>query len=393
MNTQGSKLVHLPVLKRFNFRIRLGILCALFIAPLCLLFALQISRARDDFSFLERELRDVAVLQSTWPDLLQAGRRDERQAVEQVHASGRAVILDPYSETYHLANALTSTLPRLAMGAGEGAPVTRARLAHQAADDLSEAADNVPRGAMRQALAARAARLNQFAALTTPVASESAQMWRATADDLEHLLRQRRAEMINRMFWGVLLVGGFTALGVALAVGLARGLSRRIGLLVAQIDRLIDNDTSQATPLLDDRHDLGRIAQGVDALRYALIDARAAWSQVLLNEMRCALLTEHSPSVVLLTDPAGIVAFTSPSCTGLEFEPEAIEATSIWDLFAAADGNALRDGVRGGLPFVRKGCRLTGALGEAGRCDVVVKASDEEPGSLVFLLSPSDEDA
>lgn len=373
-----------------NFRFRIATLCLFFLAPLILLLLFQAERARTDLAFLGREIQDVAALRAAWPQL--RGRAaDERAAVERVMAITRTVILDPYPETYHLANAATSDLLVLALGGSEEAG-ERTRLAHRAADHLAEAAASLPSGPRREALRARAERLDQLSGAPAAVlADEGARMWDASVRDLADLLAERRAAMMRRIVLGVLLIGGCAALGLWLAVSLARDLARRVTMLVAQIDRLIENDTSGATPFLDDRHDMGRIAKGIDALRLSLIDARAAWSQVLVNEMRASLLSDHTRALVLRTDRDGVVVFTSPACSDLDFDPDELEGASIWDLFEPGDREALSHATpkAAGEMVSRRRRRLTRPFGATELWDVEVSLPEEEAEGFVFLLRPA----
>lgn len=380
----------LSLLRKLNFRIRVAILCGLFLTPLFLLLLFQAERARADFSFLDREIRDVAALRALWPQV-RSPTVGEREAAERVRAASRTVILDPYAETYHLANALTSDLMRVARGAGAD-PAERARLTHRAAAALSEAAANLPRGERRAGLEARSRRLDQLAqAPASALAVESAGLWEDTARDLADLLAERRAALVARIAFGGVLVGGCVILGLWLGVALTRDLARRVTLLVAQIDRLIENDTSHVTPFLDDRHDMGRVAQGVEALRLSLIDARAAWSQVLVNEMRAALLSDHTRALVLRTDPEGVVVFTSPACPELDFDPDAMEGESIWGLFEPGDAEALRHAAPKAVGEVvaRRRRRLARRFGRVELWDVELSVPEEDGEGLVFLLRPA----
>lgn len=366
----------------------MAVLCGLLIAPLLLLLILQLGRARADFDFVGRELRDVATLRAAWVHIQSqpaSGGGDLALAASPV------LILDPHSETYHLAAVLTSSLLQLGSDY-PSARVDAAEAARQAVRDLTAAADSLPNGAVRRALESRVARLKVLAAAPDQITvAESRQMWNDTAFDLEQLLRLRQTRMIHQALWGLLLVGGFVVLACGLALTLALGVPHRVERIVDQIDRLTENDTARATPYLDDPNEMGRIAKGVEALRLSLIDAREAWGHVLLNEMRHALLAEHTRAIVLLTDAEGLVLSASPASASLEFDPDAVEGMAVWDLFEADDARALRDGAPGaaGLSLSRRGCRLVHDFGAIAQWDVVVTPSDEQDDGLVFLLSPS----
>lgn len=381
----------LSLLKKMNFKARIAILCALFLAPLFLLLLFQAERARSDFAFLDREMQDIAALRAIWPEIRAQSGDGERVIVERVASVTRTVILDPYSETYNLADAVTSDLLILALGF-RATPGEGARIAHRAALNLSAAAVSLPEGQRRSALKARAARLDQLSTAPAAVIADQAPgLWEDTARDLAELLAERRAEMVRRVVIGVLVVGGCVLLGVWLAVALARDLARRVTQLVAQIDRLIENDTSGATPFLDDRHDMGRIAQGIDALRRSLIDARAAWSQVLVNEMRASLLSDHTRALVLRTDRVGRIIFTSPACGELDFDPEEMEGALVWDLFEPGDREALSYATpkAAGEVISRRRRRLTRRFGATELWDVEVSLPEEEADGFVFLLKPA----
>lgn len=374
-----------------NFRARIAILCAFFLAPLFLLLLFQAERARSDFAFLGREIQDVAALRAIWPDVRSEAGNGERAVVERIASVSSTVILDPYSETYHLADAVTSDLVILALGFRED-PAERARITHRASLNLSQASASLPNGKLKDALVARAGQLEQLSTAPADVmAREASGLWEDTARDLADLLAQRRDMMLQRLMLGLLLVGGSVVLGVWLAVGLARGLSRRITQLVAQIDRLTENDTSGATPFLDDRHDMGRIARGVDALRLSLIDARSAWSQVLVNEMRASLLSDHTRALVLRTDRDGVVVFTSPACAELEFDPDEMEGESVWDLFEPGDRDALSHATpkAAGEMISRRRRRLARRFGATELWDVEVSLPEEDAEGFVFLLKPA----
>lgn len=381
----------LSLLKKMNFRARIAVLCAFFLAPLFLLLLFQAERTRSDFAFLGREIQDVTALRAIWPEVRVDAGSGERAVAERVASVTTTVILDPYSETYHLADAVTSDLVILALGFRED-PVERARIAHRASLNLSQASASLPRGKMKDALKARAGRLDQLS--TAPagvVAQEAPGLWEDTARDLADLLAERRDVMLQKVMLGVVLVGGSVVLGVWLAIGLARGLSRRITQLVAQIDRLTENDTSGVTPFLDDRHDMGRIARGVDALRLSLIDARAAWSQVLVNEMRASLLSDHTRALVLRTDRDGKIIFTSPACGELDFDPDEMEGASVWDLFEPGDRDALSHATpkTTGEVINRRRRRLARRFGTTELWDVEVSLPEEEAEGFVFLLRPA----
>jgi PAS domain-containing protein len=383
--------VPLSLLKKMNFRTRIAILCAFFLAPLVLLLLFQAERARSDLAFLDREIQDVAALRAIWPEVRAQTGDGERAIVERVGSVTRTVILDTYPETYHLANAVTQDLLVLALGLRE-APEERARPAHRAADQLSEAVVGMPQGKRRMALKARAERLDGLAdAPAGVVANESVGLWDDTIRDLADLLAERRAAMLRRLVLGSLLIGGSVALGLWLALAQVRDMARRVTVLVAQIDRLTENDTSGVTPFLDDRYDMGRIAKGVDALRLSLIDARAAWSQVLVNEMRASLLSDHARAVVLRTNRDGVVVFSSPACAELDFDPEELEGTSVWDLFEPGDRDALSHATpkAAGEMISRRRRRLARRFGATELWDVEVSLPEEATDGFVFLLKPA----
>jgi PAS domain-containing protein len=374
-----------------NFRTRIAILCAFFLAPLLLLLVFQAERARLDLAFLDHEIQDVAALRAIWPEARAQTGDGERAIVERVASVTRTVILDPYPETYHLANAVTQDLLVLALGLRE-TPSERARPAHRAADQLTEAVASLPPGKRRAALKARAERLDGLAdAPAGVVANESIGLWDDTVRDLADLLAERRAAMVRRLMLGVLLIGGSVALGLWLALAQVRDMARRVTVLVAQIDRLTENDTSGVTPFLDDRYDMGRIAKGVDALRLSLIDARAAWSQVLVNEMRASLLSDHTRAVVLRTDRDGVVVFSSPACAELDFDPEELEGTSVWDMFEPGDRDALSHATpkAAGEMISRRRRRLARRFGATELWDVEVSLPEDAADGFVFLLKPA----
>jgi PAS domain-containing protein len=374
-----------------NFRARITTLCGFFLVPLLLLLLVQAERTRSDFMFLQREIQDVATLRAIWPEVREQTDGDERAAVERVLSVTHTVVLDPYPETYPLADALTSDLLILSLGVRDGAG-EQGRLARKASLDMAEAAGHLPQGPLREAMKARADRLDQLVGAPASVAADEAGgLWGDTARDLSDLLAQRRAAMIRRVALGAVLIGGCVALGCWLAMAIARDLGRRVTLLVGQIDRLIDNDTSGTTPFLDDRHDIGRIAKGIDALRLSLIDARSAWSQVLLNEMRSALLSDHSRALVLRTDREGRVLFTSPASPEMAFDPEELEGVSVWDLFEPGDRDALSHATpkAAGEMISRRRRRLARRFGATELWDVEVSLPEEAAEGFVFLFRPS----
>ncbi len=377
----------LSILKRANIRVRLAVLCAFLIAPLCVLVLVQAQRTYDDFTVLQRQIGEAAALRALAPEITKGG--DAKALTQRVTDASAMLVLDPHAATYHLADALDSDLLVLALGAGDG---DSARLAQRSAESLFDAAAGLRRGGRRNSLAARAARLNALAGEPADKASgEAARLWGDTAKDLHELLVKRRAAMIRHIVLGVLLGGGSVAIGCWLAAAVARNLTRRVTLLVGQIERLTNNDTSGQTPFLDDPHDMGRIAKGVDALRLSLIDARDAWSQVLVNEMRCALLADHTKAIVLRTDPDGTVVFTSPASQDLDFDPDEIEGTSAWDLFEPGDREALSHATpkTHGEVIVRRRRRLARRFGAVELWDVEVGLPEEEAEGLVFVLKPA----
>ena len=164
------------------------------------------------------------------------------------------------------------------------------------------------------------------------------------------------------------------------------GISGRVALLVAQIDRLIANDTKGTTPFLDDRHEVGQLAKGVEALRRSMIDARGAWGDVLKIEMRYALLADHMGEVILLSDSDGLIHFASPSAA--DFVGGEVEGAVVWDLLHPEDGKALRDAVAAlGEAEVRRPVRSAASPTQPPWSVTVRRALDGDDG-LVFVLSP-----
>ncbi len=391
----------MPDTRSWNVRLRLALVCAMFAVPLILSLWLYGQQVRREFEFNAREVRGARLLREEWPQLVNEVSRalpapapdpalDETLLRLRRHAAN-ALILDDHAETYPLAHALTSDLLRLTASSRPGAAgfPARTQAASEAASDLSTAAAALPQGPEQTRLQARVDELRRIVAdpqqLTFAIAERC---WMQTLADLYRLLELRREHLQQRAAIEGLLVAALVLAAFVTALSIARGLSRRVALLVAQIDRLIANDTKVVTPFLADRFDIGRLAKGVEALRQAQVEARSAWGEVLLNEMRYALLAENMREVVLVTDHIGVIDFASPSAAALAGGRD-LGGASIWDLFAAADVRDLKDALATAKPEItRLGCLAATPDADIRAWDVTIKRSSDDEESLVFVVTP-----
>lgn len=370
-------------MKSWNIRTRLALVCAMFILPLLLMLLIHGRHVVGDFGSVQRELVSVRALGAAWDARATVDDTDRR--IRELAAGD--LMLDDHPDAYPLANALSADLLDLALVPGMD-EVEVARTATAAADDLSRAAAATTPGALRSRLIVRAADLRALAANPKQLSSARADAWwRATRADLSEQLTARHQVMTREVALQLALVAAFVAAALAIAYRIVTGLERRSGALAGAIDRLIRNDISGETPYLDDPHELGRLAKGVEALRRSLIETRAAWGDVLLNEMRYSLIAENMREVVLLTDLDGSILFASPSAEAICDDVDALEGAPVWDLFAAADARPLRDGA-GGLvagELARQHCRVSH---DDGAWDVTMRRAIDDDESVLFVLTP-----
>lgn len=371
----------MPGAGSLNIRLRLALVCALFSVPLVLALFLYGRLVLGEIAFNTRELHDVGRLRADWVSIDgPSGVGEIRQAL------GRALILDDHTETYRLAEALNSGLLELSVGE------PRMRTADDAADSLAIAAASLAPGGTRARLLARADEVRGSTRAPQQLSRVQARLWWTdTLSDLGQLLEVRRGRIVQRVSLEIAFVAIFSIAACIVAASTARSLSRRANALVAEIDRLIMHDTEGVTPFMGDDHEIGHIAKGVEALRRALIEARGAWSEVLLNEMRYSLLAENMRDVVLLTDLQGQIVFASPSTTMFGREPQDLEATSIWALFDVSEASELQRTLAQApeQPIVRRAWRPAGSADEALRWDLTLRRAPDQDENLLFVLSPA----
>ena len=240
-----------------------------------------------------------------------SGERLERgEALLRTVADRSNLVLDPELGSFYLADAVTDRLPALAKAAADlsraqaiaGAPLARAARMGSAWDrvqdnaaaaevsldkamDLNAAGDTLhavgaPASALRADVDALTAQAGAAAGGVSPGGPRQQALqdrlqhtvdetWRASQAQLTHLLHARRLRLLTALWTSLVLV--LLALSASAAMGWAivYGLDVRARGLLSAMGRLVEGDLSVAVPYRDEPGEIGRIADGVQALKLA----------------------------------------------------------------------------------------------------------------------------
>ena len=309
---------------------RLSLLTVLFLAPLAVLLSTLTAYALRDITFTEREVRGAALLERAWPVVTRPrgdaaalsaparalGVEGELRAFDHAQPDNRAeagavlvaaiadasnLTLDRDLTRFYLGDAATVSLPSLwtAISRLEQAsalptplPGRRERIlaAYERLNSQAEALDQAllkasynhqdPGGRAiledRRAdlNAARVVALAQRQALAaggradlTALRQATTAAWGAAAGQLRALVKQELDLLLIRFGLSLLVTALSVAAALALAVAIHRGITRRLDGLIGAMSRLIAGDLDVEVPHLDQRNELGRIAETVLAFR------------------------------------------------------------------------------------------------------------------------------
>lgn len=95
--------------------------------------------------------------------------------------------------------------------------------------------------------------------------------WLASAGELDRLLANRIDALRQERLTAFSLAALMVSIAFALVAAIAAGLTARVSGLVASLDSLMGGDFEARVPYLKDRHETGRIAGAIHALKEALL--------------------------------------------------------------------------------------------------------------------------
>jgi signal transduction histidine kinase/ActR/RegA family two-component response regulator len=310
---------------------RLSLLTVLFLAPLAILLSTLTVYALRDITFTEREVRGAALLKRAWPGVAgqpapgaegltgparRLGVEGELRAFSYAQPDNRAeagavwigaiadasnLTLDRHLTRFYLGEAATigipdlwaairrieqvSALPPDIPGRRERTLATYERMNAQAEvvdQALVKASNNQADPDARHLLedhraelnAARVVALAQRQAMAaggnadlTALRRATTAAWETTTAQLYALVKSELDLLLIRFGISLLITAISVGAALALAVAIHRGITGRLDGLIRAMSRLIDGDLNVEVPHLDQRNELGRIAEAVLAFR------------------------------------------------------------------------------------------------------------------------------
>jgi len=348
--SKGTRLLE-GLNSRWSFGARLGLIAALFCAPVALLLYLFIQASAVQIGFSSKELDGAKHLDRVWSAVRQAqaapsagGAFNEGAALKaygeaktpdarasaaadliSAISDGSNLTLDPDLDSYYAMDAVAFRLPAVhkaareleaALSAGERDRVILAAehlamAAGQSNASLAAAMKNNASGQTRRALEARA---QAFAAAADGVSRQSQAFlsgaslarpdltaldgeldatWQASNRELSRLLEVRIGGFQKQLVVNLTVTAVALLLAAALAFAIARGLSARLSALLGAMGSLSDGDTEVAIPCLADRNETGRIAAALAVFRDGIAER---------NRLQAEAAVVHDQSAARLRD-------------------------------------------------------------------------------------------